>query len=76
MTKIILDYDKAHDFVSKNKKNGFFWDGYTIVKWTPGSNGYMQKNGMYLNNQWGYASRYEVNYSGKWELSDKYARFI
>jgi hypothetical protein len=76
MSKIILDYSKAHKFVNKNKKNGFFWDGYTIVKWTPGSNGYMQKNGMYKNNQWGYSSRYEVNSSGTWELSDKYARFI
>jgi len=76
MPKIVLDYEQAHKFVEKNKKNGFFWDGYTIVKWTPGSNGYMQKNGMFRENKWGYSSRYNVTSSGMWELSDKYARFI
>ena len=76
MAKLILDHKQAHEFVAKNKKQGFFWDGYTIIKWTPGSNGYMQKNGMFRNNQWGYASRYEVKPSGMWELSEKYARFI
>ena len=76
MLKITLDYEQAHKFVEKNKQNGFFWDGYTIVKWTPGSNGYMQKNGMFRENKWGYSSRYNVTSSGMWELSDKYARFI
>jgi hypothetical protein len=76
MPKIVLNYDQANKFVEKNKKNGFFWDGYTIVKWTPGSNGYMQKNGMFRNNQWGYSSRYDFNSSGVWELNDKYAKFI
>ena len=76
MPKITLDYEQAHKFVEKNKQNGFFWDGYTIVKWTPGSNGYMQKNGMFRENKWGYSSRYNVTSSGMWELSDKYARFI
>lgn len=72
---MILNYEQAHKFVDKNKNKGFFWDGYTIVKWTPGHNGYMQKNGMFRNNQWGYASRYKVNQNGIWELSDKYAKF-
>jgi hypothetical protein len=76
MPQLKLNYDEAHKFVQKNKQNGFFWDGYTIIKWTPGSNGYMQKNGMFRNNKWGYASRYELKVSGVWELSDKYVRFI
>jgi hypothetical protein len=76
MPKITLNYKEAHDFVEKNKKNGFFWDGYTMIKWTPGHNGYMQKNGMFRNNQWGYASKYEVTKIGTWDVSDKYAKFI
>jgi hypothetical protein len=76
MAKIALDYNQAHNFVEKNKKNGFYWDGYSIMKWTPGHNGYMQKNGMFRNNQWGYSLRYEVNPKGIWEISDKYAKFI
>lgn len=76
MAKIALNYEEAHKFVEKNKKVGFYWDGYTLMKWTPGHNGYMQKNGMFKNNQWGYAQRYEINPSGTWEISDKYAKLI
>jgi hypothetical protein len=76
MAKVTLDYNQAHNFVEKNKKQGFYWDGYSIMKWTPGHNGYMQKNGMYRNNQWGYSLRYEVNTLGMWEISDKYAKLI
>lgn len=76
MAKVILNYEEAHKFVEKNKDQGFFWDGYTIVKWSPSNNGYMQKNGMFRNNKWGYSSRYFFNSKGLWELSDKYAKFI
>lgn len=76
MPKIVLDYESAHIFVEKNKSNGFFWDGFTIVKWSPSNNGYMQKNGMYKNNRWGYSNRYNLKADGTWELSDKYVKFI
>jgi hypothetical protein len=76
MPKIILDYDKAHKFVEKNKKEGFFWDGWTIVKWSPSNNGYMEKNGMLRNNKWGYANRYELKDNGTWELNDKYSKLL
>jgi hypothetical protein len=76
MSKITLNYDQAHAFVKKNNNQGFYWDNYTIVKWTPGHNGYMQKNGMFKNNQWGYALKYEVNSFGTWEISEKYAKLI
>jgi hypothetical protein len=76
MPTIELNYDQAHTFVEKNQKNNFFWDGYTIVKWTPGHNGFMQVNGMFKNNKWGYASRYNMTKNGTWKISDKYARFI
>jgi hypothetical protein len=76
MSKIVLDYEAAHNFVEKNKSNGFFWDGFTIVKWSPSNNGYMQKNGMYKNNRWGYSNCYNLKANGTWELSDKYVKFI
>jgi len=76
MPTIELNYDQAHAFVEKNKNNYFYWDGYTIVKWTPGHNGFMQTNGLFKNNKWGYASRYKLNANGTWRISDKYARFI
>jgi hypothetical protein len=76
MPKISLNYEEAHNFVEKNKSHGFFWDGFTIVKWSPSNNGYMQKNGMFRNNKWGYSNRYELKTNGMWEISDKYAKFI
>lgn len=76
MSTINLNYDEAHSFVNKNKKQGFFWDGYTIMKWTPNNNGYMQKNGMFRNNKWGYVLSYKLNKNGTWDLSDKYAQYI
>lgn len=76
MSKIILDYDNAHKFVEKNKDKGFFWDNYTIVKFSPHSAAYMDKNGSYKNNKWGFSNRYEVKSNGTWELSEKYAKFI
>lgn len=76
MPKISLNYEQANNFVEKNKSQGFFWDGWTIVKWSPSNNGFMQKNGMFRNNKWGYASYYTFNSKGQWELSDKYAQFI
>lgn len=76
MSKISLNWEEAHDFVEKNQSKGFFWDGYTIVRWSPSNNGLLQKNGMYKNNKWGYATRFKVNDKGRWELPDKYANFI
>ena len=76
MPRTKLNYDQAHAFVEKNKEQGFFWDGYTIVKWSPSNNGYMDKNGMFKNNKWGYATRFDFNNKGLWELSDKYAQLI
>lgn len=76
MPKIVLDYDAAHKFVEKNKSNGFFWEGYTIVKWSPSNNGYLEKNGMFKNNRWGYSSRFELKSNGTWEISEKYAKLV
>ena len=76
MPKIVLDYDSAHKFVEKNKSNGFFWDGYTIVKWSPSNNGFLEKNGMYKNNRWGYSSRFDLNSNGNWEINEKYAKLL
>ena len=76
MAKITLNYEAAHSFVEKNKDQGFFWDGYTIVKWSPSNNWFMQPNGMFRNNKWGYSNRYNLTSSGTWEISDKYAQLV
>ena len=67
-----LTYQEAHDFVSKNKKSGFFWDGWTIVKWSPGHNGYTEVNGMFRKGKWGFANKYKLTNKGTWWVPSKY----
>ena len=74
MPKITLNYDQAHAFVEKNKSKGFYWDGWTMKKFSPHSAAYTDKNGVFKNNKWGFANLYPVNSNGCWELSDKYAK--
>jgi hypothetical protein len=69
-----LSYKQAHDFVELNKKAGFYWEGYTIVKWSPGHNGYTQTNGMFKNNKWGYANKYPLTSKGTWLIPSKYVK--
>jgi hypothetical protein len=69
-----LSYKQAHDFVELNKKAGFYWEGYTIVKWSPGHNGYTQTNGMFKNNKWGYANKYQLTSKGTWLIPSKYVK--
>ena len=67
-----LNWKQAHKFVDTHKKEGFFWDGWTIVKWSPGHNGYTETNGMFRNNKWGYSSRYLLTNRGTWLIPSKY----
>jgi hypothetical protein len=76
MAKITLNYEQAHNFVEKNKKEGFFWDGYTIVRWAPSKSAFMDPKGMFRNNKWGFANRYRLKSDGTWDVSDKYAQLI
>jgi hypothetical protein len=69
-----LNYKEAHRFVETNKKEGFFWDGWEIVKWTPGHNGYFDPNGMFKNGKWGYVNRYFLNNKGMWLVPSKYVK--
>ena len=69
-----MTYGQAHKFVDSNKKLGFYWDGYTIVKWSPGHNGFSQTNGMYKNNKWGYANKYSMTDQGTWLIPSKYVK--
>ena len=69
-----LNYQDAHSFVEKNTKAGFFWEGYTIVKWSPGHNGYVQTNGMFKNGKWGYSSKFTMTDKGIWMMPGKYVQ--
>lgn len=67
-----LDYDAAHNFVEKNKFRGFHWDGWDIVKFTANPNGYVQTNGMFRKDTWGYATRIKMTDNGTWKVLTKY----
>lgn len=67
-----LNYDQAHAFVIKNKNLGFFWNGWDIVKWTKNDNGFMQKNGMFRDGQWGHSMKIPMTDNGTWKVLKKY----
>jgi hypothetical protein len=67
---IELNYTEAHDFVSKNAKRGYFWDGWEIVRWVRNANGYSMKNGMFKNGEWGISFRSQVSDSGTWKVKN------
>jgi hypothetical protein len=69
---IELNYEQAHKLVESKKRSGFFWDGYTLVKWSPGHKGYTQTNGLYRNGKWGFASRFELTNKGTWRVPKTY----
>jgi hypothetical protein len=65
---IELSYKEAHEFVSKNSQKGYYWDGYSIVRWVPNANGFSMKNGMFKNNQWGISFISPVTTNGTWKV--------
>ena len=67
-----LNWKEAHKFVDKHKKEGFFWDGWTIVKWSPGHNGFTEVNGMFRDGKWGYSNKYQLTNKGTWWIPSKY----
>jgi hypothetical protein len=67
-----LNYKQAHKLVESGKRSGFYWENYTIVKWSPGHNGYSQTNGMFKNGKWGYANKYTMTDQGTWLIPSKY----
>lgn len=68
MKTLILNYDEAHSFVENNSHRGYFWDGWDIVRWVPNPSGFMSKNGMYKNNQWGMSYRFNLTPDGSWSV--------
>lgn len=65
---IELDYSQAHDFVAKNARRGYYWDGWDIVRWVRNDNGFSMKNGMFKNGQWGISFRSTVSDKGTWRV--------
>lgn len=68
MKNLILDYDKAHDFIEKNSHRGYSWDGWDIVRWVPNPSGYTSKNGSFKSGQWGMSYRFGVDNNGTWKV--------
>jgi hypothetical protein len=67
-----LNYETAHNFVQKNQRFGFFWDGWDIVKWTENENGFTQKNGMFRNGKWGHSIKIRMQNNGTWAVLKRY----
>ena len=67
---LIKTIEEAEEIV--NNSNDLRWVGWNIVSWKKDSNGFSNKNGKFLNNQWGIQSVYNITEKG-WHLPNKYA---
>lgn len=63
-----LTLKQAEDFVDQNSGRGYFWDGYTIVRWVRNNNGYSMPNGSFKNGVWGVEFRTPMSDNGTWSL--------
>ena len=65
-----LGWKAAHAYVAREAAagNDVYWDGWTIVKFTPNRAAFMRKAGRFRNGQWGYENRTPVNDNGKWVI--------
>lgn len=63
-----LTLNEAEEFVIKNQKRGYRWDGWTIVRWVKNPGGYTMPNGSFKNGVWGVEYRTPVSDSGTWRL--------
>lgn len=63
-----LDYAQAHDFVNKNSRKGYRWEGWDIVRWVKNPNGYSMPNGSFRNGTWGIEFRVSASNDGLWRL--------
>lgn len=64
--KQLLDYEAAHAYVEKSKTA--FWDGWTLVLFTPTNVGATNARGIYRDGRWGVATRISPDGEGKWLL--------
>ena len=66
-----LDYNEAHEYVerfSDGRGKSVFWHGYDIIIWKKNPSGYMVKNGMFRNGQWGTTRHVRLSERGTWRL--------
>lgn len=65
-----LNYDQAHNYVDTfvSKGKDVFWDGWDILIFKKNPSGYMVKNGMFRNGQWGTVRRVKTTERGTWRL--------
>jgi hypothetical protein len=67
---LIKTIEEADQIVNHSKD--LKWVGWDIVSWKKDSNGFSNKNGRFINNQWGIQSVYPITEKG-WHLPNRYA---
>lgn len=72
MKYVTLDYDTAHAVVEQNRF--LSWDGYDIVTRRKSPNGFSDKRGRFVNNEWWIEFRYPLRNDGSWKVPDIYAK--
>ncbi len=57
-----------------NKTDGFFWDGWDLFFFVKDSSGFLKKNGLLRNGEWGVKVNIKTDSEGRWLIPDKFLR--
>lgn len=71
---MIIEYQEAEatiDKLNSESKDKYFWDGWTICKFSPNNAAIYERTGVFdREHGWGYLSKYEIEPSGRWTIDN------
>jgi hypothetical protein len=73
MSRMVLDYDAAHDFVNTQAKRGndVRWEGWDMVFFKPTPYGFSNPKGAFRKGRWGMELRISADSTGSWVVPAK-----
>jgi hypothetical protein len=73
MSRTVLEYDAAHEFVTKQSKagNDVRWEGWDMVFFKPTPYGFSNPKGAFRKGRWGMENRVTPDSTGRWVVPVK-----
>ena len=69
---MIIEYqeaDSALEQLNAESNDKYFWEGWTICKFSPSSAAFYESNGVYDKDKgWGFVTKYDLDSSGRWTV--------
>lgn len=64
-----IESESAIDKLNAQSSSHYYWDGWTVVKFTPDASAMYDKDGAYNKDiGWGFTKEYNVGNDGLWKI--------